>query len=319
MTDRTLDLRPLEGRPGARLRLQALGANNLWVMGAVLGLLLVAVPLVVAVGLLLTSNVEDRGGWVVLAMVFVGGVCVVVDLWLKTGKADAFAAFAAVNGLSLTRGRLVPDYAGRAFASESALVVQSVRTAEPAFLEVGDRMPSTTPRSRWHQVGPQLFLRVRLAGPAAGPPTELPPVLHDRIERFTEGYSLEVLGDELTLFGERALGVPEADRLVEALDLAGELRRWADQTLVVEPAPPTDPGGSAASPGRGSRMRGPWQAVLWILGLLIVFPLLVAVVMSVADDRLRGNLGGARLVVALLVLVAFGLVGWTARRLTRPR
>ena len=59
--------------------------------------------------------------------------------------------------------------------------------------------------------------------------------------------------------------------------------------------------------------------MLWILGLLIVFPLLVAVVMSVADDRLRGNLDGARLVVALLVLVAFGLVGWTARRLTRPR
>ncbi|MCW2758165.1 MAG: hypothetical protein JWO46_1911 [Nocardioidaceae bacterium] len=60
--------------------------------------------------------------------------------------------------------------------------------------------------------------------------------------------------------------------------------------------------------------RRPWTIVAWTLALLIVLPLVVAAVMSMLDDRLRGNEVAARIVVSLVVLGVLAVAVWFVRR-----
>jgi hypothetical protein len=316
-----------------KARLRAASGNNLMVMGGTVGVLLVIVPLSVLIGLIATGNATDVGGLLVLGMCFCGGVYVLVDILRKSGGGGALESFARANDLVLVRGSMVPHYGGSLFEDESHAVYQSVRTKDEFFVEVGERFPTTAPRSSAHPNRPQVFLRARLAGRATRNPRELvTPALRGALSRFAGAYTLEVSGDELTLFGSDGLEVERPGRLREAFVLIDELVARANAELV--PAP----GAGAASSSSGFRIpvaprpeprqgspRRPRTIIGWTLGLVVGGAILIAIIMSTLDDHLRGNERVARLVVSLIVGAAVAAVArvakaaMTARRTGRNR
>lgn len=309
--NRNLDHAPLARRGGLGPRLRGASTSNVVVMGGTIGILLVVVPLVVLVGLLATGNATDVGGLVLLAMCFAGGVYVLVDVLRKGADADALSRFAAANDLTLVRGSVAPHYAGSLFADESHAVHQSVRTRDDAFVEVGERFPTTAPRGSREPNRPELFLRARLAGPATRDPSELvTPELHEALSRFAGPYAIEVSGDELTLFGSRELDVVRPGRVEEAFALADELVSRASTGLVPTPTHPEPPRG---------RTPRPLRVVGWILALMVGGPLVIAILMSILDDHLRGAGSAARLVVSLVVLATMAVVGRLVRAAVTPR
>lgn len=332
--NRNLDYGPLARRAGLGSRLRAASTSNLMVLGGTVGILLVIVPVTVLVGLVATGNATDVGGLVVLAMCFGGGVYALVDVLRKAGSADAFAAFARANDLTLVRGSTAPDYAGSLFADESHAVYQSVRTRDDAFVEVGERFPTTAPRSSRQPNRPELFLRARLAGRATHDPHEgelVTPELDDALSRFAGTYAIEVSDDELTLFGSRELDVVRRDRVEEAFALADELVARANATLVRSPRPGAPAGETQSTlsgipipartrpePPRG-RLRRPLTIVGWTLALMVGGPIVIAIVMSVLDDHLRGADAAARLVVSLVVLAAMAVVARVLKAALTPR
>jgi hypothetical protein len=325
---RDLDLTPLTGRAGVRDRARVVAADHLSLMGSTVAALVVLVPLVVLVALAATGNATDAGGLVLLVGCLVGGLYAVSDVWRKAGPAAALGAFARANGLVLQRSAAAPHYAGSVFADGSHVVRQSVRTPEEDFVEVGDRFPA--PRGGARRVQrPALFLRARLSGRAAGGPTArglVPRELHDAIERFAGPYRIEVAGDELTLLGTRELEAARPGRVQEAFALLDRLVELAESRLLPSPgstAEPTPSGIPVPELPRPTalrgRRRGPLRVVGMTLALLVVGPLVLAVVMSVVDDQLRGNEGVARLVVGLVVAAMLVAVAWVARTVTTPR
>lgn len=311
--NRNLDYAPLARRGGLGPRLRAASTSNLLVIGGTVAILLLIVPVVVLIGLLATGNATDIGGLVVLAMCFAGGVYAVFDVLRKGGRVDAFDGFARANDLTLVRGSTAPHYAGSLFADESYAVYQSVRTRDDAFVEVGERFPTSTPAGASQPNRPELFLRARLAGPATHDPAErelVTPELHEALSRFAGPYAIEVSGDELTLFGSRELDVVRPGRVEEAFALIDELVTRADAALV--------PTRTRPEPPRG-RLPGPLTVVGWTLALVVVVPLVIAIVMSILDDHLRGAGSAARLVVSLIVLATLAVVARVVKAAVTPR
>lgn len=331
---RDFDYGPLTRSGGLGARLTAASSNNLMVMGGTVGALLVIVPAVVFVGLIASGNASDVGGLTVLGMLFGGGIYVLTDVLRRSGGAVAFGGFARANDLTLVRGSTVPHYAGSLFADQSHAVYQSVRTRDDAFIEVGERIPTSVPRGARRPNRPALFLRARLAGRANRAPhlgEIVPPELHDALGRFAGAYAIEVSGDELTLFGSQELGAERRGRVQEAFAITDELVTRANAALV----PPSRPGGSAAGAGptrsgipipaptrlpapKGSP-QGPLSIIGWALALLIGGPLAIAIVMSILDDQLREEHVAARLVVSLIVIAAGALVARVGKAAMTPR
>jgi len=332
---RNLDYSPLASRSGLGPRLRAAGTNNLLVLGGTVGILLVIVPLVVLIGLLATGNATDVVGLVVLAMCFGGGVYTLIDVLRKGGRANAFGAFARANDLTLVRGSTAAHYAGSLFADESHAVRESARTREDAFVEVGERFPTTAPRSSRQPNRPELFLRARLAGRATHDPPEreqlVTPELHDALSRFAGPYAIEVSEDEITLFGSHELDVVRPGRVQEAFALADELVTRANATLVRSPPPsayavevrPTQSGSSIRARTRAelpqSRLRGPLTIIGWLLALMIGGPIVIAIIVSVLDGRLPRMDSAAPLVVSLIVIATLAVVARVVKSALTPR
>ena len=331
--NRNLDYAPLARRGGLGSGVMAASTSNLLVMGGTVGIALVIVPVVVLIGLLATGNATDVGGLVVLAMCFGGGVYVLVDVLRQGGTADAFGDFARANDLTLVRGSTAPHYAGSIFADESHAIHQSVRTRDDAFVEVGERFPTSAPRERQpHR--PELFLRARLAGRVARDPQErelVTPELHEALSRFAGPYAIEVSDDELILFGSHDLDVVRRGRVEEAFALTEELVTRANATLVRSPrssapaaeAQPTPSGISIPTRTRPQspqgRPPGPLTIVVWTLALLIGGPLVIAIIMSILDDLSPGTGTVARLVVSLVVLATVAVVARVVKAALTPR
>ncbi|WP_139979777.1 hypothetical protein [Nocardioides litoris] len=325
-----LDLGPLTDGVGLGGRLRAIGADNLLVLTAVVGLLLLLVPLAVLVGLLATGNTSDGGALVLLAMLVAAGAYVVGQLGRTAGASGGFAAFARCNGLELVTGVAAPSYAGSDFAAGTHVVRQAVRTRGPSYVEVGERFRVTTPGSRPDGRRPEVYLRVLLHRP--WPPVEaLPAALRDRAQALsgtgTEPVRVEVAGAELTVLGSRPLEVRDPARVAEAFALADALVAWvAPSTTTTTPAAPEalPPNGPTGPTGRTRadlaprRGRGPVATALAAVALLVVGPVAIAVFFSAVDDDL-GNEQSARFVVGLVVLGALAVVGAVVRWLVQGR
>ena len=277
-------------------------------MAGTLGVLLVIVPLSALIGPVATGNATDAGGLAVLAMCVGGGVYALFDVLRQSGGGGALDAFARANDLVLIRGSLVPHYDGSLFADESHAVDQSVRTKDELFVEVGDRFSTTAPAGSVQPNRPQLFLRARLAGPTTRDPRELvTPALHEALSRFAGAYTLEVSGDELTVFGTDGLEVERRGRVQEAFALIDELAARLNDAIVptqqhgaVEAAPAsalsgfTVPVATRPAPRQGSPRR-PGTIVVWTLALVIGVAVVIAIIMSILDDHLReGRCGTTR-------------------------
>jgi len=335
MTSRNLDYRPLTRRVGLRARLAALAGNPLMVMGTTLGALLAGVPVIVVAVQLATGGLEGFG-WFCLFFLLPCGLWVLADALGKSGQDGRLGAFARANRLELVQGVSATHYSGSLFADGSHVVRQSVRTPGHSFVEVGERWPVTTPRISTNPATgvmtaagrtPEVFLRARLAGRVgddASVETMVTPELDDALRRFAGAYRVEATGRELTLFGTGRLDAAEPGRMEEAFELADRLVEAANTHLVSgsieKPTlsgvriPDRDDG---KAPQR--RAMGPLKVVGLTLALMVIGPLLIAAVMSVADDGLRGNEGAARLVVGLVVVASLVVVGWVVGLITKPQ
>ncbi|GAB2463145.1 hypothetical protein GCM10027063_00490 [Promicromonospora xylanilytica] len=336
---RHLDYSRLSGHVGLGDRLRTVGTSSLAVMGATLGVLLVVVPGIVLAALIATGSATDVGALVFLGMLLACGLWVVGSTLHKAGSDGAFGVFARANGLVLVRATAAPHYAGSQFADGSHIVHQSARTRTSSFVEVGDRFRIQAPVAVPSPLGvsvtrtnrPEMFLRARLAGPASREPHEgelITPELHERLTALAGPYTVEVSGDELTLFGSRPLETGTPGRVAEAFALAEELVACADAVLVTEPRPSglgaryeedvPDRPSPYWSPGqaRKRRQRGP----LWVVGLTLAFlvgvTLLIAITMSVIDDHLPGDQLAARLAVTVLVAATLWLAALLVRGMT---
>lgn len=294
------------------------------VVAGSVGLLLVVVPAAVLVGLVATGNATDVGGLMVLGMCLAGGGYVLFDVLTTSGGSSALQDFAAANDLVLLGSDVVPHYGGSLFADESHALHQSVRTHGDRFVEVGERFPTTAPDRSRKVNRPQLFLRSRLAGRAAGDPREIvTPALHERLVRLAGEYALEVSDDELTVFGSDGLDVQRPGRVQEAFSLVDELTARADAELV--PTAPEQPSSGFTVPmtKRPEPRRGRHRSPLAIAGLTLALvgggALAIAVVMSILDDQLEGDRGTARLVVGLVVAAALVVVGWFVKAMMTRR
>ncbi|WP_151523803.1 hypothetical protein [Serinicoccus kebangsaanensis] len=296
-------------------------------MASVVAGLLVAVPVVVFVAMLAVGQgVLGAPIFVVVFFLAIGGY-VWFDLLRQSSGGDRLAEFGRANHLIIVRSVFVPHYAGSTFGAGRASVLRSVRTRDPHFLEVGDRLPATAPRARLMQpsgraqVEPhqaEVFLRARLAGRVAKRTTSerdvVPPEVLGDLARFAGRYTVEVTGDELTVFGSRPLGPTTPGRVHEAFSLTAALANHVNQTLVTEPA--ADPRPSEDADQRAPR-RGPLATILVTLALLILGPLLIAVVMANLGDRID-NRGAAIVIVGVLIAVLFAVIGGLLRWLNAP-
>lgn len=170
------------------------------------------------------------------------------------------------------------------------------------------------------------------AGPSPSGPELLTPALRGALQEFTGGFTLEITGDELTVMGDRPLEPTRPERLRRGFALIGALAARAE-SLLVDPAAPLDPTApldpSAPRPGRppstgggaagGRQGRHPLVVVGAVLAMMIIIPLGIAVVMSSLEGLLRGNEGGAEVVVSLLLVVVTALVSAVMRWVTRRR
>ena len=57
----------------------------------------------------------------------------------------------------------------------------------------------------------------------------------------------------------------------------------------------------------------------WTLALLVGGPVVIAIIMSILDDHLRGNDSAARLVVWLIVVATMALVARVVKAALTPR
>lgn len=339
---RDLDYAPLTRRVGLGERLRAVAANNVWVIGATVSLLIAVVPLGLilffAVATPLTGGGFSGDDGVVLAVLLfflLCGALGVTDVLAKAGGAGGFARFAEVNDLESIVGEAAVGYAASEFADGSHLVMQAVRTRERSFVEVGDRFPTTPPRDTTQENRAQLYLRVRFAGPVAGGLDEdrlVTPELAAALTRFAGPYTVEKSTYELTLTGDQALDPTSPGRVEEAFALADALgtraevvlgaRRWVagDAPAAPEPTPSGIPVPLVPepAPARGRPPRVTW-VVLATLAVVIGLPLALAVVMSSVEGSLRGNELGATIAVSLIIAVFLAVVGLLVRWSVAPR
>lgn len=313
---RDLDYDSLGRGPGLRERLRALGGDPRLVIGGTIGVLMVVVSAVVLVALVATGNATDGGGIAVLVMVLLGGVYVVADATGQAGGASAMTAFARANELVPLGSSMATHYAARSFAAGRCAVRQGVRTRDALFVEVGDRAAVTARRAAQGDVDPEVYLRVRLAGPVEPGSELVTPELDEALTRFAGPYVVDVAGDELTLLGSRPLEPRRSGRVAEAFALADALAERAGSRRVVGAGPDLTKPPLEPEP---ARRRSPWAIAAWTVGLLVVLPLGFAVVMSSLDDGLRGNRPAARAVVGLLVVLLIALAGWLVRLALTPR
>jgi hypothetical protein len=304
---RDLDFTPLARSMGLGARLKTAAADHRLVIAGTIGVLLLVVSMAVLVGLLATGNATDVGGLLVLVMCLGAGAYVLFDVLRQSGGAGTFGEFARANDLLMVRGSMVPHYGGSLFADGTHAVLHSVRTRDELFVEVGDRFPTTAPERRSPNQ-PRLFLRTRLPGRVTGPASEaVSPALRDALRRFAGDYLLEGSGDELTVFGSRALEPGRPGRVQEAFVLVEELA--AQVTATVDPGSGSrTPAGVRPEPLAGRRPR-PLAVAGWTLALVVGGPVAIAIVMSTLDEHLRGNEGAARVVVSLIILVVLAAVG----------
>lgn len=282
---RDLNFQPLARNHGLRGRARAVGANPLWVMGGMIGVLLVVIPSAVFVALLLDGRAYDDWGVVALvAMLVAAGAFCVGQVLHEAGRGSALAAFAHANELDLVVAKAQPGYAGSLFADGSHIVQQSVRTQDARFVEVGERFPVTGPQRRGAPATPELFLRGRLAGRSAPwATTDAGPELHERLTAFAGTYVVEVFRDELTVFGSKRLDPTRPGRMAEALALTDALVAEADDRI---PASARDHAPAVPEFGEGGRGRRthPGVVVAATLALLVVVPLTFAFVMSILEN-----------------------------------
>lgn len=330
-----LDYTPLTQRVGLRGRLRTLAGDNLMVMGMTVGVLLTGGPLAVFLVQVVTGNLGGFG-WFCIGFLFPCGVWVLGSGLYQAGKGGAVAAFAQANDLKLVSSTTAPDYAGSHFANGSHVVRQSVRTRGKTFVEVGDRWPVTAPKVAVNTVTdtvqaqartPELFLRVRLNGrlkPGASAAEVITSDRDDELRRLTGNYTVEVSGRELTIFGTLGLEPTEPDRMRQALELAERLAAAANAELVGdEAAEPTTSGVPipeiTAPPASRGRLMGAVKVVGITIAFIVIVPLVIAAVMSVADDHLRGRGGLAQIVVVLLLAVVMAVVVGVVRLITTPQ
>lgn len=333
MRSRSLDYRPLTDSVGLRGRLRTVAGDNLLVIGMTVGVLLVAGALAVFLVQLISGQIGGFG-WFCIGFLFPCGVWVMVSGLLQAGKGGSVAAFAQANDLELTRSTMATTYAGSLFADGSHLVRQSVRTPGETFVEVGDRWPATPPKVGMSgitgtvQAEPhtaQLFMRVRLnerVRPGTRASEIVTPALDEELRRFAGDYTVEVAGQELTVFGSRELEATRPDRMEQAIGLAERLAAH-HAGLVGSEGEATTSGipipqlAEVRTPG--GRPMGALKAIGLVLALVVVGALVIAVVMSVLDDGLRGQKGLAEVVVLIVIAVLLAAVAGLVRLITTPR
>lgn len=324
---------PLHSRGGVASRLRVIASDNLALLGATIGVLLVVVPLAVLVGLVATGNTGDTGALALIAMLVAGGLWTLVDVMRRAGTSSAVERFALVNGLDLILSTSGTRYAGSLFADGSHVVHQALRTRNGRFVEVGDMFRVAAPlgaaagavlpgqAATSTAPPPRLFLRARLAGHVRRTPADVElvtPELDAALSSFAGTHAIEVSGEELTVFGSRPLDPTGPGRIAEGFALAEALVGRADELLVDQPSWRAD-GVDVVPDGRRGRPWTPVRTVGALLAMLVVVPVLVAVVMSILDDGLRGNEPAARLVVGVLVLAIVLVVGAVVRASTGGR
>ena len=325
---RDFDYSALSGRVRLRARLKAIAANNVTVIGATMAFLTTFISLAVLVILVALGNPD--GGALACSVLFLGGgSCAMFDVLYGSGDASSFGDFARANGLEPISGVTATHYAGRLFADGSHLVMHAARTRDEAFVEVGDRFPTTAPTSTEDANEPELYFRARLSGKATSLrrwESWVPLELDERLATFAGPYEVETYRDELTLYGTRRLAVREPGRVQEAFALVGTLAALADDVLVRPQATAPKAGGveqtSSGIPrpatGRepvptGRPLSAVW-VVIWTLALLIVCTAAFAVGGAMLGDSLRGNEAGATLLVGLVSTVIVAAIGFFIRR-----
>lgn len=347
---RTFDYSALSRAGGLGARLRALAGSPMLLVGATVVVLLVLATGAGLVGVLVLDPDPDGGMLAFLGLFFVAGLVAFVDVLRKTGGSAGLEAFAAANGLALTRSLTVRHYGAHAFRSGSRIVRESVRTREPRFVEVGDAWPmgplrlstsAATGVSASDQRSSEAFVRVKLSGPVRrqvvhdgrgepltqDDPAEpfLTPAMDRDLRDFAGPYVLEATGTELTLIGARPLHPDRRERLQRAFVLADALASRAEALLVDPATAPAAASWSAETsppggrPTSGPRTRRPLAVIGATVALLVVVPVAFAVVMSMIDGQLQGNRPLALLVVGAAV-VALTRIAWlVVRHLTTPR
>ncbi|WP_114853691.1 hypothetical protein [Brachybacterium sp. YJGR34] len=325
---------------GSSARPRGPGAQPLTVVAATIIVLLLLVP---AVGLPLALRAPDGphgGALAILGFLLLCGIVGAVSLVMDRRKDARLRALAAARGLEVVEAHPAEHYAGSRFRDGSRVVLQGVRTTGSPVVEVGDcwslraraglrsvgAVPGAPVAAASRRPGREAYLRLRLSGPVREEVGAEEPLVTARMHEDLVGligpYALEATGGELTVFGSQPLEATAPGRLDELLRLARSLADRAEERVVPENRPAASPAAEdAGAPPETvmARAAHPLVVVLVVLGMLIVFPLLIALIMSSIDQYTLGNPGLARLVVSALILVLLGMVGAIMRALLRRR
>lgn len=252
---------------------------------------------------------------------------VLVDGLRKAGTGAGLEGFARANGLELTSSLAAREYAGSPFRSGERIVLHSLRTRTVPTLEVGDSWPMERLQVHVSDSGAvsaenapaaEGFLRVVLHSPSRPGPAGFPMTaeLDAALGGLLGPYRLELEGGELTVLGSVPLEPARPERVTAAFELADALARQAGAAHgagMAAPAVPVAPAGGPPQPGAERRARRPLTVIAALLAMLVVFPTLIAVVMSIVDDHLPSDEGAARAVVAVLLIGITAVVSLVLR------
>lgn len=301
-------------RIGACARARVIWSNNLMVMATVVLTVMLAGGIVGLLVMFTDDRPNDGGALFALVLLVLCTGYGFLDLWFRSGGSATLSSFAEANDLVHLPHGMARDYAAGQFATGSHLVHEGVRTRGVAFVEVGNRLRTARIRQDNH---PEVYLRVRLPHVPERPllvDDLVDPSLRAALAEQAGNFTVECIGAEVTVLGDRELDIGDLQSVDEALRVAAEVR-----TRALFAAPTGTPLPEEEPPTPGRRLVAPLGTVALVIGLLVAFPLLIALVMSSIDGFLRGNRIAAVLVVGVIVAGALALVGALVRLISRRR